>query len=250
MRHYYKIPLASKTGKLLRKYHHAAQRAALAAERYAARWGARSYIGTYEAFEGGVEYLEFEGVPDDRIWRKVGHEWDADARDFIYQYEPRVRERAGTVTLPKGEHPSNRWDRIYMPRPKVLKNQEGKDVWQFRFLEWYGDEEQYGVTKRDGRRMVPPALRRAIRAERERRALPLVGLEQLADILAMRIIQPEGGKRRTRMVDVETPAFFFVLDYYYVSSPFECVNPDMSEIERGTYVFMEGTARRLMSHPD
>lgn len=243
MRHYYKIPLSSATGKKLRQFHHSAIKAADAAEKYAARWGALSYIGTFEAFEGGVEYLEFAKAPDPMIWRKAGHEWDADAREFIYQYEPRVLERTGTQVLPKGTTPSNSWNRIYMPGvAKVLKDQNGNDVWQFRFLEWYGDDEQY-TTSRAGKRIESKALRRAIRAERERRALPLVSVQDLAAIIGMRPELDVNGKKK-RFVEMETPTFFIVYDYYYISTPAECVCPDATPVEQRTYTFMQGTAKR------
>ena len=245
---YYSCDINSKVGKKLRSFHHKAVKAAERADEYARKYGATSYIQPVQFFEGGVDYLEFEKEPDARIWRK---RFNADNRA---QYEPNCMYRPEILVLPDERfQPSDTWNRTFSrehlsweqvkrrfplsywaralkyeltgDKEKDLEAVEVKlkDCSFVPFIEFYGETEKDPDGSKKGKKSVPNYLRRAIQAEKDRQALPVVETEWLFALLDMADIPTDPDERKAYLSNVETPIFFlYAYETYYIRCQCPC----------------------------
>lgn len=208
---YYKCGRDSATGKLLAKFWSQAIKASRKAEAYAKSMGAKAYIQPVQYFEGGVEYLEFDKEPDPEVWRRK------DFGDFV-AYEPNCRAVNGLLPVDDARFvPSDTWNRIYS---KDTIEKDGKKF--YAYVEFCGDQ-------KPKRGKSPGALRKAVKAERLRLALPVVRIDRLYSILGFQL--PKDGKEMGKAAKgTVTPVFFVQGDHYYIKAQCECGAPDLEPV--------------------
>lgn len=244
-KHYYRCGALSASGRRLADFSARAHKAALAAEEYAKAHGAVAYVQPVEFCEGGVEYLEFNADPDPKVWRK--RVFGAHAL-----YEPECFVRSGLVALARGCTPEADWRRDYSPDGLSWSQVRGSrpladfaaligyrpagvhaDDWLaveraladkvfFAFAEFYGKQPE-------------PCLRRAVEAEKQRRALPVVGFDDLFDALGI-------AADRYR-ADV-APAFFLAGDAFFIEAASECDGPDFIPVSKAEFDAASSLLRR------
>ncbi len=270
--YYYKCDVYSKVGRKLNKFWNKAVRAAQRADDYARKYGAESYVQPVQFFEGGVDYLEFgDATPDPRVWRKKLT--SAEGHD---EYEPNCMYRADVLVIPDNRfHPSNTWNKIYTRQHLTWKEAKPLKTLQqwakiahveltkdreadakavdecmqkyafVSYLEFYGDD---GVHLNDrDKRTCPAWLRRAIRAEQDRQALPVVEVRELLGLLEVKISTQKkvpGKITAVVMSPSATPTFFVYGDSYYVCSEYPCTADGLHPITEGVFVCNKNTALR------
>lgn len=259
--YYYKCDEYSKVGRALGKFWRKVVQAAYRADAYAKKYGACNYEQPVQFFEGGVDYLIFETTPDERVWRKK-----LVAKDGTALYEPNCMYRADILVIPDDRfHPSNTWNKIYSKKHltwEQAKPQKTLDQWAaiakmkrtddrekdakaldermsrysfVSYLEFYGDE---SVPRNMSKADCPAWLRRAIRAEQDRQALPVVEVYPLFALLDMK---PEGEGVVNMSV---TPNFFLYGDSYYICAEFPCFAEGLHTIMEGLYTYKQNMALR------
>lgn len=297
--YFYFCDINSKVGKKLRSFHHRANRAAQRADDYARKYGAVSYIPPVQFFEGGVDYLEFDHEPDERVWRK---RFNADDRA---QYEPNCMSRPEILVVPDDRfQPSDTWNRTYSHEhltweqvsrrfplsywARTVKYQltgdKEKDMAAVDarlsscsfvpFIEFFGidpalvpaaspadaspaspsDSVPAGSVSGEKatvpagspagsspavsvpagsasgkktpftKKSVPNYLRRAIQAEKDRLALPVIETEWLFALLDMADLPTDKDERKAFLANMETPLFFYYAgkDRYYIRCQRPC----------------------------
>lgn len=251
--YYYQCDVNSKVGRALTKFWRKAVKAAERAEAYAKKFGASEYEPSVQFFRGGVDYLIFDKKPDERVWRKRLTD-----NDGVALYEPNCMYRSDVLIIPDDRfQPSNTWDKIYSKKHlswREVQPQKTFEQWcqlakvqrtddreadikrlnaimeryhYVPFIHFYGDETApRGSSKAD----VPAWLRRAIKAEQERQALPVVEVFPLFAILCMTPPVDEG----TVSFSV-TPEVFNHYDSWYISTEYPCVADGLHPITEGTY---------------
>ena len=103
------------------------------------------------------------------------------------------------------------------------------------YLEFYGDE---SVPRNMSKADCPAWLRRAIRAEQDRQALPVVEVYPLFALLDMK---PEGEGVVNMSV---TPNFFLYGDSYYICAEYPCFAEGLHTIMEGLYTYKQNMALR------
>lgn len=272
---YYKCDIESKVGRKLREFWRGARNAALAADRYARKAGAVSYVQPVEYFEGGVDYVEFERKPDSRVWRKALT--DRDGHD---EYEPNCKCRREVLCLPDARfQPSDKWNMVFSKerlswqdakRMKplaywlgVMKRKPSDDTEADRkaveerfgdcvfvpYMEYYANPDtDYSnldpkVRERDKRKGVAPrALREAVYFERTRQQLPTVQVEWLFTLLGMTDAVEEAAQGTQPKDTRETPTFFCLDDSFYVRSVHPCKADGLHVILPAVYMRKEREA--------
>jgi len=260
---FYKCDEYSVTGKLITKFWRQAKRAAERAESYAKKYGASGYVQPFEHFEGGVDYLEFAETPDTAVWRK------AVTADGIDEYEPNCMVRADVLIIPDARfQPSDTWDKTYskdkldwgQAKPKKTRQQWAEiigykltgndeeddakiderlcDMVFVPFVQYFGDQQTVD------KKTVPQALRKAIKAEKDRLALPVVETEALYATLGLQ--KPEDEEELARFAnEAVTPTFFLSGETYYISAPAVCNGDGLHEINEQQYIYnLNGAKRR------
>ena len=211
---YYTCDTNSRVGRKLRSFWRTACHAAERADDFARKYGAVSYITPDQFFMGGVDYLEFDHKPDLRVWRKRVH-----SADGIDEYEPNCMCRADVLIIPDDRfQPSDTWNRTYSRehlsweqarQKKTLKEwativgytltDDNETDWDYvtsqlhnrffvPFMEFFGELTEDGKS-------IPQTLRRAVRAEKDRLALPVVKTETLLLLLGSQIPQQDNNKK-------------------------------------------------------
>lgn len=237
---YYTCDTNSRVGRKLRSFWRTACHAAERADDFARKYGAVSYITPDQFFMGGVDYLEFDHKPDLRVWRKRVH-----SADGIDEYEPNCMCRADVLIIPDDRfQPFDTWNRTYSRehlsweqarQKKTLKEwaaivgytltDDNEADWDYvtsqlhnRFFVPY--MEFFGELTEDGK-SIPQTLRRSVRAEKDRLALPVVKTETLLLLLGCQMPQPDNNKKAFP-VSVETPQFFQYGDTWFIQSSQPC----------------------------
>lgn len=251
---FYTCDIYSTTGKRIQKFWNKAMHAAQRADDYAKKYGAKSYVQPFEHFEGGVDYLEFEKTPNLAIWRKA-----ITTPEGIDEYEPNCFVRADVLIIPDDRfQPSDTWDKTYskdhltwdLAKPKktlaqwaaiinyTLTGDEDKDHayideqlcdrFFVPFVQYYGEQEGYrGKT-------IPQSLRKAIKAEKDRLALPVVDTELLYAALDMEL--PSDPEELAEFAkEALTPTFFIYKDNFYISTPRPCKGEGLRPSDEAAY---------------
>ncbi len=239
--YYYTCKKTSIVGRRLLSFLRRAIKADERAEAYAKKFGASSYVQPPQFFAGGVDFLEFDKVPDTKVWRKR-----ITTPDGIDEYEPNCMVRSD-IHIVNDERftPSDTWQRAYLRqrlswqqvRDKKplqewaaivgygLTKEHDRDVRHLDtllsdkcfipYLEYFGDQ-----PSRDGK-AIPQSLRKAIRAEHERQRLPVVDAQELFLLLNMQMDVAYDNKKASP-VSVVTPVFFLQGDNFYIGSRMPC----------------------------
>lgn len=234
-RFYYKFHQKSELGKKFLKLWHECDKANAAAERFAAKVGAKDYYPALNAFAGGVMCVSFENgkPPREKLWRSIGK--DADG---IEMWVPDVKQRVGLVTLDSDSFiPSDTATRLYI-KDFAQKNAKGQTI--RKCVELYRDDE-IPVDKNHPNRQLPLYIRESIRIERARLTLPCVKTEALLVLLQADFM--EGCEGKPRMVKLVTPSFFKYSQSVYLCCAYPCSANDLTEISMGDYAEMEKEVR-------
>lgn len=238
--YYYTSRKTSVMGRRLCSFLKKALRADGRAEKYAKMFGASSYVQPPQFFAGGVDFLEFDKVPDPAVWRKR-----FTTLDGIDEYEPNCMVRSDLLIV-DDEHfmPSDTWCRTYSHERLLWsqvrdkkptfgwaaeinyaltgeKNRDGRyidtfmaDKFFFPYLEYFGDQPSKNGNS------IPQTLRKAICAEKERQRLPVVDAQELFLLLDMQF--KEDDIKKASPVSVVTPVFFLERDKFYIRSRVPC----------------------------
>lgn len=261
--YYYQCDRHSKAGRELYKFHRSAQHADEAAEAYAKRYEASSYVQPAQFFTGGIDYLEFDKEPDPQVWRKK-----FTAADGRGEYEPNCMVGADICAL-FDEHlrPSDTWNTTYSKERltwEQVKNrktawdwlqlihepfsgsteeaaQRAEDLLKNRvfveYLYYYGDQPHEKHT------VAPRTLRQAVHAEKDRVTLPVVRTEDLYTLLGM-LLPQDAEEAKTYLQETETPTYFIYDDTWYVRTCHPCSAEGLHGISEGTYTVKMNMAQQ------
>lgn len=265
--YYYQCDIYSTVGKKLQKFWDKVIRAAHRADAYAKKYGAVSYIQPVQFFEGGVDYLEFDHQPDPEVWRKRVR--SADGHD---EYEPNCMVRSDILVIPDDRfRPSDTWNKTYSKehlRWEQVRQQKTVKEWAAIIgYELTGDREKdtsnieqqlskrsfvpfleyYGTQQVAGRSEAPQSLRKAIRAEKDRLALPVVETEWLFALLDME--RPtDANELKAWVRNMETPIFFTYADSFYIRSQCPCRGEGLYPTTEGVFVYKQNVATQQAKH--
>lgn len=267
---YYTFPVNSKLGKAFMDFCKECHKADQKADRYARRMGALFYYSEPSAFAGGVSTLCFDEKGDaggkhprrsvdDRVWRYVT------TINGDKCYEPNCRQVMGCSMVDTRFVPSDTmtmvWQKSVSPWAQVkhlysrakwaelagiaLTGDAGNDD---KLLDAaLGDKQfrQYMLFTGDDLKPVPKKgrslpLMRAIKAERERMALPVVTLEPLAKLLEFDM---EG-----HQPDNSTFGSFIYRDYFYISVSCRCDADGLEPIPALRYNYQLDTMKFVAAH--
>ena len=253
---YYKCDKNSKAGRRIQRLWNDALRVAQRADAYAKKYGAVSYIQPMEYFEGGVDYLEFEREPDPEVWRLRLVD-----KDGVKEYEPNCDCIKSIACCPDPNLiPSDTWDRTYSKQ-----RLQWNDVRHLRPMSEWARQCGYMPTddaaadlleisrrmggysfipyvkffrgKLDNReRSTKQSIRKAIRAEKDRQALPVVEMAAVAATLDMDL--PKDGK------DFYSPTLLLLGENFVISSQLPCHLEGLRTISKRQYEFLRNTYAR------
>ena len=278
MKYYYKLPVLSETGKQLRKFNSQAILALRRADAYAKRMGAVAYHSSNDAFAGGVAFLIFEKEPNPAVFRvatKIDdelcyepnvkldsgvvvvkkNELPKDEPDCLYDRSKLlswadVRDRYSLATWAKT---ANITDAEKMTED-ALREEITKRMKDRNFISYLRisdipapDLVQSHQLRKGGRahlRAVRPSVKvasRAVTAERQRMALPIMSISSLLDILT-------GGNTTVAAECGTTPIFFEWKRNWYIGVDVPCdANKDMQLIESTAFTFMLNTKKQTLA---
>ena len=278
MKYYYKLPALSETGKRLRKFNSQAILALRRADAYAKRMGAVAYHSSNDAFAGGVAFLIFEKEPNPAVFRvatKIDdelcyepnvkldsgvvvvkkNELPKDEPDCLYDRSKLlswadVRDRYSLATWAKT---ANITDADKMTED-ALREEITKRMKDRNFISYLRisdlpapDLVQSHQLRKGGRahlRAVRPSVKvasRAVTAERQRMALPIMSISSLLDILT-------GGNTIVAAECGTTPIFFEWKRNWYIGIDVPCDdNKDMQLIESSAFTFMLNTKKQTLA---
>lgn len=278
MKYYYKLPVLSETGKRLRKFNSQAILALRRADAYAKRMGAVAYHSSNDAFAGGVALLIFEKEPNSAVFRvatKIDdelcyepnvkldsgvvvvkkNELPKDEPDCLYDRSKLlswadVRDRYSLAIWAKT---ANITDAEKMTED-VLRKEITKRMKDRNFISYLRisdmpapDLVQSRQLRKGARvhlRAVRPSVKvasRAVTAERQRMALPIMSISSLLDILT-------GGNTTVAAECGTTPIFFEWQRNWYIGVDVPCYdNKDMQLIESAAFTFMLNTKKQTLA---
>lgn len=278
MKYYYKLPVLSETGKQLRKFNSQAILALRRADAYAKRMGAVAYHSSNDAFAGGVAFLIFEKEPNPAVFRvatKIDdelcyepnvkldsgvvvvkkNELPKDEPDCLYDRSKLlswadVRDRYSLATWAKT---ANITDAEKMTED-ALREEITKRMKDRNFISYLRisdipapDLVQSHQLRKGGRahlRAVRPSVKvasRAVTAERQRMALPIMSISSLLDVLT-------GGNTTVAAECGTTPIFFEWKRNWYIGVDVPCdANKDMQLIESTAFTFMLNTKKQTLA---
>lgn len=278
MKYYYKLPVLSETGKRLRKFNSQAILSLRRADAYAKRMGAVAYHSSNDAFAGGVAFLIFEKEPNPAVFRvatKIDdelcyepnvkldsgvvvvkkNELPKDDPDCLYDCSKLlswtdVRDRYSLATWAKT---ANVADAEKMTED-ALREEITKRMKDRNFISYLRisdmpapDLVQSRQLRKGGRvhlRAARPSVKiasRAVTAERQRMALPIMSISSLLDILT-------GGNTTVAAECGTTPIFFEWQRNWYIGVDVPCDdNKDMQLIESSAFTFMLNTKKQTIA---
>ena len=278
MKYYYKLPALSETGKRLRKFNSQAILALRRADAYAKRMGAVAYHSSNDAFAGGVAFLIFEKEPNPTVFRvatKIDdelcyepnvkldsgvvvvkkNELPKDEPDCLYDRSKLlswadVRDRYSLATWAKT---ANITDADKMTedalREEITKRMKDRNFISYlRISDMPAPDLVQSRQLRKGSRVhlraVRPSVKvasRAVTAERQRMALPIMSISSLLDILT-------GGNTIVAAECGTTPIFFEWQRNWYIGVDVPCDdNKDMQLIESAAFTFMLNTKKQTLA---
>ena len=278
MKYYYKLPVLSETGKRLRKFNSQAILALRRADAYAKRMGAVAYHSSNEAFAGGVAFLIFEKEPNPAVFRvatKIDdelcyepnvkldsgvvvvkkNELPKDEPDCLYDRSKLlswtdVRDRYSLATWTKTAN-INDADKMTedVLREEITKRMKDRNFISYlRISDMPAPDLVQSRQLRNGSRVhlraVRPSVKvvsRAVTAERQRMALPIMSISSLLDILT-------GGNTIVAAECGTTPIFFEWKRNWYIGVDVPCdANKDMQLIESSAFTFMLNTKKQTLA---
>ena len=278
MKYYYKLPALSETGKQLRKFNSQAILALRRADAYVKRMGAVAYHSSNDAFAGGVAFLIFEKEPNPAVFRvatKIDedlcyepnvkldsgvvvvkkNELPKDEPDCLYDRSKLlswadVRDRYSLANWAKI---ANITDAEKMTedalREEITKRMKDRNFISYlRILDMPTPDLVQSRQLRKGARVhlraVRPSVKvasRAVTAERQRMALPIMSISSLLDILT-------GGNTTVAAECGTTPIFFEWKRNWYIGVDVPCDdNKDMQMIESSAFTFMLNTKKQTLA---
>lgn len=278
MKYYYKLPVLSETGNRLRKFYSQAILALRRADAYAKRMGAVAYHSSNDVFAGGVAFLIFEKEPNPAVFRvatKIDdelcyepnvkmdsgvvvvkkNELPKDEPDCLYDRSKLlswtdVRDRYSLATWAKT---ANIADAEKMTedvlREEITKRMKDRNFISYlRILDMPAPDLVQSRQLRKGSRVhlraVRPSVKvvsRAVTAERQRMALPIMSISSLLDILT-------GGNTIVAAECGTTPIFFEWKRNWYIGVDVPCdANKDMQLIESSAFTFMLNTKKQTLA---
>lgn len=237
-RYCYKFNMKSELGKAFMKLWHLCDKAEKAADRFAAKAGAKQYYPADSAFAGGVACVSFESgkPPRPKVWRSVGKDPDG-----IEMWVPDVKMRMGAMVLEDGSKvPQDTATRIY--KKEVKQDSSGRAVCPY--VELYRDDE-VPVDKNHPNRKTPLYWSESFRIEKARLKLPVVTTEAVLNLIGA---DPTGGKEpdgKLHVVRPITPTFFKYSQTIYLCCAYPCSAKDLTGISIGVYAEMEKEVRAM-----
>ncbi len=241
MGYYYKCAADSPTGARLKSFAEEAVSADDAAEAYAAKYGAVSYVQPAQYFAGGVDFLEFAEAPDPGVWRKLEN-------INVDVYEPNCMTNLDVAVLNTDEGIGS----LPCGSPilsGVLTLEEAfplfpPQIWAKKIGYKLTGEKRRDLNKLKERlkgkkfclvanlekpaSSSPEQFKEAVEAECVRLRLPVVDVRLLVDVLGC---WPD---RRVVAMDV-TPTFFNAGSTFYVHCKLKCSSPDLEVISEAEY---------------
>ena len=218
--YYYKTSEASATGKALAAFWSACRKAEKRAEVYARRMGAVEFFFSPQAFTGGVEWLVFEN-PD-----KVDVErWkEGEPIDGVRVWKPNV-----TTIVHQGEQ-----GKVYTTYDSPYKAAKTKFI--------MGKRTKYRRSTHPGK--YSRAFLAAVKAEKDRMELPVIGVEKLCELLRLRRIRldEQQEKEKRKAETLMAPTFFAYKGEYYISSDYPSESSDLELINFEKFRFNRNMA--------
>ena len=278
IKHYYQCDMYSTIGKQLQKYWDNVLRAASRADDYARKYGASSYEAPVQYFEGGVDYLIFDRTPDTRVWRKKltdaegtdlyepncmyrsdvliipddrfhpSDTWDKtySRKHLSWQDVKQMKTFDQWAAIAKFKSTGDRKADM-----KALDERMSRYTF-VSFLQFYGDDSAPSGSPAGKKSAVPPSrsrintaadcpqwLRKAIRAEKDRQALPVVEIYPLMAMLDMR--PATTGHSVTLNV---TPQFFLHGETFFIGTEYPCHAEGLHPTTEGNFICNMNAAKR------
>lgn len=278
MKYYYKLPALSETGKRLRKFNSQAILALRRADAYAKRMGAVAYHSSNDAFAGGVAFLIFEKEPNPTVFRvatKIDdelcyepnvkldsgvvvvkkNELPKDEPDCLYDRSKLLSwaDVCDRYSLATWAQTANITDADKMTedalREEITKRMKDRNFISYlRISDMPAPDLVQSRQLRKGARVhlraVRPSVKvasRAVTAERQRMALPIMSISSLLDILT-------GGNTTVAAECGTTPIFFEWQRNWYIGVDVPCDdNKDMQLIESSAFTFMLNTKKQTLA---
>lgn len=278
MKYYYKLPALSETGKRLRKFNSQAILALRRADAYAKRMGAVAYHSSNDAFAGGVAFLIFEKEPNPTVFRvatKIDdelcyepnvkldsgvvvvkkNELPKDDPDCLYDRSKLLSwaDVCDRYSLATWAQTANITDADKMTedalREEITKRMKDRNFISYlRISDMPAPDLVQSRQLRKGARVhlraVRPSVKvasRAVTAERQRMALPIMSISSLLDILT-------GGNTTVAAECGTTPIFFEWQRNWYIGVDVPCDdNKDMQLIESSAFTFMLNTEKQTLA---
>lgn len=223
-RYFYRVSQSTPLGKELRRLHRKCEHAEAAAEKFAAKVGAKMYYPHPTAFVGGVACVSFDTKPDQDLWQCVGK--DADG---IEMWEPKCQTRKGREPYDGKKRPADTATRIY-------NRNQSADGYLY-YTELYRNDKSKS-SKRGKDCNLTAKARKAICTERQRRLLPVVYTASFFKLLGAELLEGVDQRTRSGLVKITpvTPTFFICDNYYYVCAAYPCHAEGLTEISRETFM--------------
>ena len=136
------------------------------------------------------------------------------------------------------------------PHPELWqlagKDADGRKLWVPRK---YNSTEIHRTPRRN-KSGLPLFVRKAIRIEKERMALPIVRTETFLKLL---LADPTCGKAsdgKVHVVSLQTPTFFEYWNHIYIGIAYPCQSDALEEITQADYIEAEKAVRELARHTE
>lgn len=219
-KYYYKTLEDSPMGKMIAAFWKACRKAEQKAEKYAKNMGASEFFFASEAFAGGVDWLVF--AHPDRVDKERWKE--GEPIDGTRVWLPNV------TTLLSRDADGNIHTTFDSPYKEAKR--------QFR----NGKRTNYSRGKKQGK--YSKAFLFAVRAEKDRMELPVIGVEKLCEVLKLKRVRVLEQQEEVKEGIVEriAPTFFNYDGYYYISCDYPSESSDMELINFEKYRFNRNMA--------
>ena len=270
---YYKVDRSTNTGKQLDLFLRKCQKADIAADKYAKRMGAVSYIQPMDVFAGGVDYLEFQCSKKGKEWIEV-----PSGNPSVTLWQPNCLAVPAIKSVPKGVNFELKWDefipggikcakRLSLDDIKTLLGDDhvkklrefekanlGVGAYDYVPLHRFthgsdkialnaseASDKNQNISRSHQRK--PQWFRKAVEAEKLRLSLPVVEMSDFQEIVKFKL--PDDKKDAKSSEPLSTPAFFIYDGYFWVSFSYPCTADDMEEITKETFEYVMNTAKRV-----
>lgn len=221
--YYYRFDTSTALGKRFRSFWNELMKAERAADKFAAKVGAKTFYPNMRMVAGGVDAVSFpDGVcPNLKVWRSIGKDGDG-----MELWVPNVKQRRGTYQIPEGgKCPSHTANRIFSRKPN--------DKGEVKFIELYRDDDEAKST--DRRFKLSWAAKESIRIEKQRLLLPTISATDLLRVLSADVAADVPDDDQLHIVRIITPEMFEWRGYYYLNIAYPCRDENMEAIANETY---------------